>query len=158
MAAYSSWLEQNWVNLAQTLGIVFSTLLAATAFGRETRARKLGYFLTLAQQHRELWGEAHRRPELARIFQTDADLVAIPLSVAEQEFLNLVIVHCQTGWLFSDHAAFLSRKSIFKDAGVFFSLPLPRAVWNQTKNARDPDFVQFIEAAFPPQSTVPDSE
>ena len=59
---------------------------------------------------------------------------------------------------FSDHAAFLSRQSIFKDAGVFFSLPLPHAVWNQTKNARDPDFVRFMEAAFPPQSSVPDSE
>ena len=148
MADYSAWLEQNWGNLAQTLGIVFSALLAAAAFARETRSRKLGYFLTLAQQHRDLWAEAHRRPELARIFQSEADLATVPASVAEQEFLNLVIVHFQSGWLFCDHAAFLNHGSIAADARTFFSLPLPHAVWNQTKSARDPDFVRFMESSF----------
>lgn len=158
MAASLPWLQENWFNLAQTVGIVASALLAAAAFNRETRARRLGYLLSLAQQHREVWSEAHRRPELARVFQSEADLVANPISMIEQEFLNIVIVHFHTGWLFAKDTAFLDNEDISTDARVFFSLPLPRAVWNNTREARDPKFVTFMEKAFiskPPRSSAP---
>ena len=148
MAASFSWFQDNWVNLAQTMGIIGSTMLAAAAFSRETRARKLGYFLSLAQQHRELWSEAHRRPELARVFLHEADLEANPVSVVEEEFLNLVIVHFHTGWLFAKDTAFLDHEAISMDARTFFSLPLPREVWDHTREARDPKFIRFMEAAF----------
>lgn len=148
MAASLSWLEQNWLNLLQTLGIIGSGLLTTAALRRETRARKLGYFLSLAQQHRELWSEAHRRPELTRIFQREADLVANPVSVVEEEFLNLVIVHFHTGWLFAKDTAFLEHEAIATDARTFFSLPLPQAVWNSTRAAREPKFIRFMEEAF----------
>ena len=157
MAASLSWLEQNWLNLLQTLGIIGSGLLTTAAFHRETRARKLGYFLSLAQQHRELWNEAHRRPELARIFQREADLVANPVSVAESEFLNLVIVHFHTGWLFAKDTAFLDHETIATDARTFFTLPLPLAVWNTTRAARDPKFIRFMEEAFGAEADGPAS-
>ena len=72
-----------------------------------TNARKVSDLLTLTAQHRELWNEVYRRPELSRIFATAADLVANPVSVAEERFLNEVIVHFNTGW----HLA--RRKSLF---------------------------------------------
>jgi hypothetical protein len=36
------------------------------------------------------------------------------------------------------------------DAGEFFSLPLPRAVWEKTKKFRNPRFVRFVERAMKP--------
>lgn len=142
------WLQENWFNLTQTFGIVASALLAAAAFSRETRARRLGYLLSLAEQHREVWSEAHRRPELARIFKSEVDLVADPISTVEQEFLNIVIVHFHTGWLFAKDTRFLDDTALTADARTFFSLPLPRAVWDNTRDARDPKFVRLMEKAF----------
>jgi hypothetical protein len=43
----------------------------------------------------------HRRPELGRIMEVTADFVAKPITVSEQEFLNLVIIHFNTGRTFS---------------------------------------------------------
>ena len=141
------WLQQDWFDLIQTLGIVCSIALTATALHRETQARKLGHYLTLVAHHRELWSETHRRPDLARIFQGDVDLVAAPMTIAEEEFLNLVIEHFTTGWLVAKDTRFLNPKVLAADAETFFARPLPQMAWNQTKHARDPQFVSFIEQA-----------
>jgi len=34
-----------------------------------------------------------------------------------------------------------------KDVREFFSLPIPRAVWNEMKSYQDSDFVRFVEEA-----------
>ena len=147
MAAWLPWLEQNWFVLIQTLGIVGSIVLTACTVRRDTRARRLGDYLTVVTQHRELWSEAHRRPELARLFQTEIDLVAAPLTVAEEEYLNLIIDHYHTGWLLVREHVVLQAGVLAADARVFFRLPLPRHVWDRTRAARDPNFVRFIEEA-----------
>ena len=153
MDALIPWLQQDWFDLIQTLGIVCSTALTGAALHRETRARKLGHDLTLVAHHRELWSETHRRPDLGRIFQADVDLVAAPMTTAEDEFLNLVIEHFTTGWLIAKDTPFLTRKVLAADAGTFFARPLPRMAWNQTKHARDPQFVHFIEDALASRGT-----
>ena len=147
MGKFLAWLDQNWFNLAQTLGIVATGLLATLTLRRETRARRLGDYLTVVSQHRELWNDAHRRPELARIFQAEVDLVAAPMSVAEEEYLNLIIDHFHTGWLLATSGVVLKAKVLAVDAQAFFALPLPRRVWEKTRPGRDPAFVRFIEKA-----------
>ena len=97
------------------------------------------------QQHRELWSEVHRRAELHRILQRTVDLIAGPVTVAEQEYLNLVIVHFHTGWQLAREGTMLKLKTLGADARGFFNLPLPKFVWEQTKSTRDPQFVKFIE-------------
>ena len=99
----------------------------------------------MIQQHRELWSEAHRRSDLARIFQPDLDLIAAPVTVAEDEYLNLVIDHFHTGWLLVITGVILKANVLAADAHAFFSLPLPRRVWDMTRHRRDPAFVRFIE-------------
>ena len=147
MGTFRAWLDQNWFNLIQTLGIVASSLLATVTLRRETRARRLGDYLTVIQQHRELWSEAHRRPDLARLFQPEMDLIAAPVTVAEEEYLNLVIDHFHTGWLLVNDRIVLKAEVLAADARAFFSLPLPRRVWDATRRQRDPRFVRFIEAS-----------
>lgn len=108
-------------------------------------------YLTLAGHHRELWSDANRRPELNRIFLTEVDLIARPISVMEEEFLNLVIVHFNSGWLMARDDGLIKAKSLAADAHAFFSLPIPRTVWERTIHFRDPEFVQFIEQALAPK-------
>jgi hypothetical protein len=145
--AVLSWLDQNWFGVVQTLGIVGSIWLAIATLRRDARARRVADHLTLAGQHRELWSDVHRRPELARILHTEVDLVAHSVSVAEEEFLNLVIVHFNTGWLLAKENAILTLDVLATDARSFFALPIPRTVWDSTKHARDPEFVHFIQNA-----------
>ena len=145
MERFVSWLKDNWFALLQGLGIVFGLLFTTVTLRRDARGRRRSDALALMQQHRELWSEVHRRKDLNWIFEGTVDLVASALTVAEQEYLNLVIVHFHTGWQLAQEGTVLTLKTLGADARSFFSLPIPKFVWGQTKSTRDPKFVEFIE-------------
>lgn len=147
MEAWAVWLNENWVNLIQTTGIIGGIVFAALTNRREQCGRRVSDILALAQHHRDLWSEVHRRPELSRILLRDdqIDLLNNPISNAESEFLNLVIVHFYTGWLLAQENGLLTSDVLAADAQDFFSLPIPTRVWQQTRSSRDPAFAAFIE-------------
>jgi hypothetical protein len=145
MGGISSWLDGNWFNLIQTVGIMGSLWLAAAAAIREAKAREIENLLTIAQNHRELWSGVYQRRELDRIFQMDADVKTIPVTVAEKEFLNLVMVHYQMGWRIAKAGGITTLTELAADVRGFFALPLPRSVWEKTKANRNPRFVLFVE-------------
>jgi len=147
MAGFSSWIDGNWFNLIQTAGIVGSLLFGAATAQREAKTREIENHLTIAEQHRNLWNEARQRKDLDRIFQTDADVIKIPITVAESEFLNLVVGHFQAGWILSENGAAITLNEMRADVRDFFTLPLPRAVWERTKGMRNRRFVKFVERA-----------
>lgn len=147
MAFPVAWLTDNWFSLLQSAGIMGGLLFTGLAARREARSRKTSDILTLLEQHRELWSEVHRRPELARVIQPCVDLVANPLNVPEERFLNLVIVHFHTGWQLAVSGVVHTPEIMAADVRGFFTLPLPRAVWEQSKAGRDPEFVRFVDAA-----------
>ena len=150
MDGIPSWGEVNWFNLIQTAGIMGSLGLTAAAAVREAKAREIENLLTIGEHHRELWSGAYQRPELARIFKTNADAVATPATVAEEEFLNLVIVQYQITWSIAKTGGLVTLKELAADMRGFFSLPLPRVVWEKTKNFRNRQFVRFVERALEP--------
>jgi len=147
MGGFSSWIDCNWFNLIQTFGIVGGLCLTASAATREAKAREVENLLTLADQHRQLWEGVAQRKELARLFQTDINVLTTPPTVAETEFLNSVIVHFQTGWWIAISGGITGLHEMRMDARGFFSLPLPRAVWESTKKFRNKRFICFIERA-----------
>ena len=150
MADAFLWIQEQWFNAVQTVGILGGMLLTRAALRREVQARRLSDHLALVGHHRELWIDAHRRPELARVFMSEVDLIAAPISVMEEEFLNLVIVHFSTGWIMARQDSLIELPLLKSDARSFFSLPIPRAVWERTTHFRDPKFAQFIEEALAP--------
>jgi hypothetical protein len=139
------WLQDNWFALVQAAGIIFGLVFTGVSLRHDTRARKVSDLLSLTSQHRELWSEVHRRPDLSRIFDPRADLIAAPVTRAEEEFLLVVIVHFTTGWQLARQGAVLTLNVLAEDARWFFNLPIPHAVWKQTKQVRDPEFVRFID-------------
>jgi hypothetical protein len=124
-----------------------SLWLTASAAVREARAREIENLLTIAVNHRELWSGVSHRRELDRIFRTDVDVLTAPASVAEEEFLNLVMVHYLTTWRLANLGGIISHKELAGDVHDFFSRPLPRAVWEKTKKARNSKFVRFVDRA-----------
>jgi hypothetical protein len=147
VSAVSSWIDQNWFSFLQSVGIVGSLLLTATALRRDSRSRRASDLLNLLEQHRQLWGEIHRRPELVRILSKEVDLVAQPISLAEEEFINLIVVHYHTGWMLARAGTGNNVAALAADIRGLFSLPLPKAVWRQTKDRRDQDFARFVDSS-----------
>ena len=140
------WLRDNWFVFLQSAGIIGGLFFTALSIRQGTTARRVTDLLTLTEQHRELWNEVYRRPELGRVFASTIDLIANPVTVAEERFLNEVVVHFTTGWLLARKKSLITMEALKADSGSFFELPLPRAVWEQTKSARDPAFVRFVES------------
>ena len=147
MDALGNWVQTNWFSLTQSLGIIFGLFFTALASSREAKSRQTGNILALTELHRDLWAEVHRRPDLQRVVADNADLVNRPISLAEEEFLNLVLVHFYTGWQLAKQNTGVSLEVLRKDVRSFFSRPIPRAVWENTKTERDTAFVRFVETS-----------
>lgn len=139
------WWRENWFSLVQSVGIVAGLCFTAWALWRDGRDRRLGHRLGLAEQHRELWAEAHRRPDLARLFHGEADLLARPVTTAESEFLEVVFHHFHLTWELSRQEGLFTESALHLDVAAFFALPVPHAVWRQTRARRDPDFVAYVD-------------
>lgn len=164
MGGFSSWVEGNWFNLIQTVGIMASLWLTAAAANREAKARneeavarhreakakEIENLLTNADHQRELWTSAYQKSELQRVFQANVDLAGTPVKVAEREFLNLVLVQYQITWCIAEAGGIVTLEELASDVHDFFSLPLPRAVWEKVKGCRNPRFVEFVERALEP--------
>jgi hypothetical protein len=139
------WIAENWFSLVQSVGIVGGLLFTAWSVRIARREGRMANTLSLAGHHRELWAEAHRRPELARLFDAEADLIGHPITVAEREFLDVAVYHFATCFELARSGGPVSLEALELDARSFFAKPLPRSVWKETRDSRDPKFVAFIE-------------
>ena len=147
MTPLLGWLDSNWFNLIQTGSLVIGLIFAGLSFRRETRSRQVTNLLALKQEHRELWSTVHSRPELARILQADVDLLAAPVTTAEEIFLRELIVHVATAWELIRDGIPLNLEALRSDVGACFSLPIPRWAWERARHAQTRDFTKFFDSA-----------
>ena len=131
----------------QTAGIVLSLLFTGFSLLRETKSRRLANLLALKQEHRELWGVIHEKPQFARIFEREVDLIRSPMTNDEEVFLRQIIVHFAVGWECIKDGAPVTTDAFQRDVAEFFSLPLPRFALERVRGAQSPDFISFIEGA-----------
>jgi hypothetical protein len=145
-----AWLEHNWFALAQT-GILASGLfLLGFASLFQARARRITNLIKLTQQHRDLWERMYSQPELARILDPKADLTTKEISPEEQMFVVFIILHLNTTYFATRAGLFQKQDSLGKDIERFFSLPIPRAIWQKVKILQEPPFAKFVERYLPP--------
>ena len=85
------------------------------------------------------------RPELARILERRVDLQADPISDAEENFVNLVILHLNASHYAFTQGLFKKPDGLGEDVRSFFSCPIPAAVWQKTRRFRDRKFAKFVE-------------
>ena len=147
MEAFWVWVDREWFTLVQSIGIIGGLWMTTATLRGNSRSRRISDSLVLSQQHRDLWKEVHRRSDLQRLFAKEVDLVAQPIAIAEEEYLNLVIVHFQTTWMIAKEGSRDGLDALASDTRAFFSLPIPRRVWERTKGERPSRFVKFIDAS-----------
>ena len=161
MERFSSWVDGNWYNVVQTVGVIGSLLglisslrMTAAAARREAEAkrrdaiaREISNIFTQSEHHSALWGELEQNPELQRVLLPDLDVSKRPASLLEHVFINKVFTEYLTSWRVANAGGMITLDELAVDAKWFFTLPLPHAVWEKTKEFKNREFVQFVDRA-----------
>jgi len=149
-----SWIKGEWFSVVQTVGIIGGLLFTGITCQQQAKAQKeqakaqdTQNLIAFADRHRSLWSEVYQKPELQRIFRCSVDLVATPPTVAEEEYLNVVFAHYETGWQIAENSYPRYLEPLILDVAKFFSFPIPSAVWQKTERSRDQQFVEFVKKA-----------
>jgi hypothetical protein len=140
----SPWLTEHWFDLLQTVGIVGGLLFTAYAALRDERATKIATLFAANEQHREIWEELYTNPRLSRVLKTTANLDKEPISDEEALFVRLLILHLGTVYRAMKSGTFVTLDGLQRDIQEFFSLPIPKAIWEKARPFQNADFVEFI--------------
>ena len=140
-----TWLAEHWFEVLSAVGVVGGLIFTAVSLRSETKTRKIANLLTMTANHREVWKEFFHRPELARVVNAFADVEKQPITPEEHEFVNLVVLHTSSVYEALKDELVIKQEGLRRDVGAFFSLPIPKAVWEKTKVFQNEDFVAFIE-------------
>lgn len=147
----NEWFGHNWLPLIQTGALAGGLLFTGMAVLLDARARRVGNLIQLTQQHRDLWERLYLQPELARILDPIPDLDRSPVTAEEEMFVIFLVLHLSNTY-YAIRVGFLQKlPGLRKDIERFFSLPIPRAVWEKVKDLQDGSFVRFVERSFDDQ-------
>ncbi|MEI6786308.1 MAG: hypothetical protein WCQ21_35965 [Verrucomicrobiota bacterium] len=146
---FAQWLSHNWFALVQTAILAAGLFLIGVASLLEARARRVGNLIRLTEQHRDLWERMYSQPELARILDPGADLARMEVTVQEEMFVIFIILHLSSTYYAIRSGVFQKPHGLRKDIERFFSLPIPRAVWDKVKTLQDAPFVNFVHQSYP---------
>jgi hypothetical protein len=142
---FTPWLGQNWISLVQSGAL---TLIAGTLVF-DARTRRVANLIRLTEQHRSLWERVYSRPQLARVLDPAADIVKVPVTTEEELFVISLVLHLSSTYYASRTGLFWKPQGLENDIRRFFSLPIPRAVWERVKELQDGAFVEFVGACLP---------
>ena len=145
----SDWMSHNWFALVQTGAPAAGLLLIAVALLLEARARRVANLIQLTEQHRDLWERMYSEPELGRILDPRADLPKKRITAQEEMFVIFIILHLSNTFYAIRSGFFRKPQGLRKDIERFFSLPIPRAVWEKVKALQEAPFVEFVERCYP---------
>lgn len=143
----SNWFTDHWFDLLQTIGIVGSLLFSAYTTRRDEESRRIANLISINQEHRQIWKELYAHPELSRVTAKNVDLISAPVTDQEEVLVNSLIIHLDTVHRAIRSGLYVKIEGLQADIRDFFSLPIPKAVWNKVKPFQNADFVHYIEAA-----------
>jgi hypothetical protein len=140
------WLADNWDKLLNSVGVIGALFVAAGALWSGVKTQRIANLITITTNHREIWMYFSSHPKLARVLDSSADVTREPITAAEAEFVNFVILHLSSAYYAMKDGTFIKLEGLRSDVCMFFSLPLTRAVWEKSKILQNDDFVKFVES------------
>ena len=147
MGGMAQWLTENWFNLFSSLGIIGGLWFTAVSLHSETKTRSIANLLTVTANYREIWKEFFHSPILARVIDPAVDVTQSPITPVEELFVGLIISHINSVFYATNDALVVEWEGLRRDVGLFFSLPVPNAVWQRTKLLQNQDFAAFIDSS-----------
>jgi hypothetical protein len=147
MGDMTKWFTENWFDLFSSLGIIGGLWFTAVSLRSETKTRRVANLLTITANYREIWKEFFQWPELVRVIDPSADLIKEPVTPDEEFFVNMVVSHTSSVYEALKDELLTKQEGLRRDVGLFFALPIPKAVWQKTKLLQNQDFAAFIDSS-----------
>jgi hypothetical protein len=147
MIGIMRWLFEHGKDTLESLGVVCGLFFTAASLRADARERRITNLMEIVHSHRELWLELIEKPELARTLKSDVDLQKNPITVVEERFVHLLVIHLSVAFVARKSGMLPSLSRLEDDVGSFFSLPIPRQVWKWSLKFQEKDFVDFVERA-----------
>jgi hypothetical protein len=141
-----AWLTEHWFDLFQTAGIVGGLLFSAYTTHQDEKARRIENVIAINEQYGRIWRELYEQPRLSRVLKKDVNLTKEPISEEEWRFVKMLILHLDTVRRAMKARMLVKIEGMQDDIRQFFSLPIPKAVWERIKPFQDRDFVKFIDS------------
>ncbi len=127
------WIGNHGFELLEAVGIIGSLTFTGAAFRRDHRSRRIENLLNLTQNHREIWKELLRDQRLKRILDAGVDPVTEPITREEDIFVTLVVQHLNFVFYAIRDELTIDPTGLRRDVRQFFSLPIPKRVWDGLK-------------------------
>jgi hypothetical protein len=140
------WLSQNWFNLLSSIGVIGSLWFATLSIRSGTKTWQISNLLAITANHREVWTVFLNDKELGRVRDATADTSQEPITDAERIFVGLVIQHINSVYCAMNDHLVIQVEGLRRDIAQFFSLPIPREIWEKIKVFQNDDFVAFVES------------
>lgn len=141
----SVWLQANWFNFVQSVGIISSLLATVYTLTRDARSRKVSNYISLIEYHRDIWQLTFDKPELNRVHQRDPELFTVPFTPDEKQFLTFVFLHISCSFELQKTNRMIKIEMIEYDIAEFAKGPLVRRFWEENKRYYNDDFVRFVD-------------
>ena len=141
-----AWISHNWFDLVSAIGIIASLLFTAVSLRSETKTRRVANLLTLTAAHRDIWSIILEHPELTRVLDRSVNISLTPVTLEETVYVNIIIQHVSAAYQALKGGLSVRPDDLCEDIQSFFSLPIPNAVWAETKRLQNHDFVTFVES------------
>lgn len=140
------WFSDNVVNLLTAIGIIGSLWFTALSFRSEAKTRQVANLINITGSHRDVWKLYFDSPDLARVFDTKADVLKHPVTQKEEILVNIVIAHINSVFYAIQNGLIIENEGLRRDVTQFLLLPIPRAIWDKIKIVQNDDFAAFIES------------
>ncbi len=144
--AFGDCLGGSWFAIVQTAGIIGGLVFTAASLRIDAKARRTTNLIAITEQHREIWKELYSRPELSRLLEPTVDFKRKPVTLEEELFVKLLTLHMSSAHQASRQGMFLQPERLRQDVRWFFSLAIPRVVWEKTKGFHEDELVRFVDS------------
>ena len=139
------WVSEHGFDLLEAGGIAVILVFAALAFRRDGRERQISNLHAIGTAHREIWSELYNQPELARILDPEVDVRRAPPTTKESLFVTFLFNHLNLSLKAAKAGLFTPIGALERDVQWFFSLPIPKTVWELSAAFQDRELVEFVE-------------
>jgi hypothetical protein len=140
------WLSNNTFDFLGSVGIIGGLWFTALSLRSETATRRTANLIEITASHRDIWKLYFNSPELARVFDRNAEIAKHPITQKEVVFVNMVIAHVSTSFYLMKHEHVIKPEGLRRDVMEFMSLPIPKIVWEKARPFQNDDFIAFVES------------
>jgi len=144
------WVVGHWFDFLQTASILVGFFTTAYTIRTNTRERKIANLFALTTAHRDIWSRLHEQRELSRVLSPSANLQSNPVTLEEELFVHILILHVRTAFKARELGMQFDDDAVAADIRQFFNRPIPRAVWERSKIFQDRAFVEFVDGCIEP--------